>query len=56
MQLEMVERVRLAEPDRTYTAPPRVALQPEMVESVTMRSLFHVYVAPPFCGCEERAG
>jgi len=56
MQLEMVERTRLAEPDPTYTAPPRKALQSEMVESVTMRSLFHVYVAPPHCGCEERAG
>ena len=41
MQLEMVERTRLAEPEATYTAPPCVALQPEMVESVTMRSLFH---------------
>ena len=54
MQLEMVERAKLAEPERTYTAPPNVALQPEMVESVTMRSLFHVYVAPPYCAVARR--
>ena len=56
MQLEMVERARLAEPETTHTAPPRVALQPEMVELVTMRSVSNVYVAPPYCGCEERVG
>ena len=51
----MLERVKLAEPEATYTAPPRLALQPEKVESSTMRSVATVYVAPPSCkGRRER--
>ena len=50
----MVERARLAEPDCTYTAPPRWARQLEMMESVTMRSVSLVYVAPPLCAVAKR--